>query len=142
MENIFSVPVLPIEWYIDVEKNRKTKALEASAGNQEELQVYEMVNIHNKCIFDALNDAFDYNRPFGIEGPQLPWSTKLRDLSYCLPQVDTILFKTKEKVLSWCKVKAGCICDSESAPATETVNTVRMQKEEKLACILIGEVWC
>lgn len=28
----------------------------------------ELEHIHNKAIFDALNEALDYHRPFGIVG--------------------------------------------------------------------------
>jgi hypothetical protein len=34
----------------------------------------EWENIHNKAIFDALNEALDYARPFSLKGPPLPWS--------------------------------------------------------------------
>ena len=42
----------------------------------------EWENIHNKAIFDALNEAFDSFRPFGLKGPPLPWSRNTRTLTF------------------------------------------------------------
>ena len=34
----------------------------------------EWENIHNKVLFDAVNEALDNFRPYGLRGPPLPWS--------------------------------------------------------------------
>jgi hypothetical protein len=34
----------------------------------------EWENIHNKVIFDAINEALDNFRPYGLRGPPMPWS--------------------------------------------------------------------
>lgn len=34
----------------------------------------EWENIHNKVIFDAINEALDNYRPYGLRGPPMPWS--------------------------------------------------------------------
>jgi len=34
----------------------------------------EWENIHNKVVFDAINEALDGCRPYGLKGPPLPWS--------------------------------------------------------------------
>lgn len=33
----------------------------------------ELEHIHNKVLYDALNEALDYFRPFGLNGYPLPW---------------------------------------------------------------------
>jgi len=40
--------------------------------NQSMLAEWE--NIHNKVLFDAVNDALDEFRPYGLKGPPSPWS--------------------------------------------------------------------
>ena len=40
--------------------------------NKSMLQEWE--NIHNKVIFDAINEALDNFRPYGLKGPPMPWS--------------------------------------------------------------------
>jgi hypothetical protein len=40
----------------------------------------ELEHIHNKVVFDALNEALDQFRPYGLKGQPFPWrvdSTKL-----------------------------------------------------------------
>jgi len=34
----------------------------------------EWENIHNKVLFDVINEALDNFRPYGLRGPPLPWS--------------------------------------------------------------------
>ena len=34
----------------------------------------EWENIHNKVIFDGINEALDNYRPYGLRGPPMPWS--------------------------------------------------------------------
>jgi hypothetical protein len=151
IDNIMSQPVLPIEWYIDIEKNRKDKTPENNQSFTEEQQLSEMINIHNKCIYDALNDALDYFKPLGIKGPPLPWSTKTRDLGSKKAQVEAIFAGAKEKVIQWCRVNAGCIMPAnllistpeqlrlaESGLAVNYLNSIR---EERLVYILTGEVY-
>ena len=41
----------------------------------------EWENIHNKVIFDAINEALDGYRPYGLKGPPLPWSKQTRTLT-------------------------------------------------------------
>jgi hypothetical protein len=42
----------------------------------------EWENIHNKVIFDAINEALDGFRPYGLKGPPMPWSKQTRTLTY------------------------------------------------------------
>jgi len=41
----------------------------------------EWENIHNKVVFDAVNEALDGYRPYGLKGPPLPWSKQTRALT-------------------------------------------------------------
>jgi len=41
----------------------------------------EWENIHNKVVFDAVNEALDGYRPYGLKGPPLPWSKQIRALT-------------------------------------------------------------
>jgi len=38
----------------------------------------EADHIHNKAIFDAVNEAMNLVRPYGKNGEPLPWSNKPR----------------------------------------------------------------
>jgi hypothetical protein len=61
----------------------------------------EWSNIHNKCVFDTINDALDYYRPYGIRGPPLPWSKQTRELTFrngSVSSIKEILAAVKAKV--------------------------------------------
>jgi len=40
--------------------------------------VAESEHIHNKAIFDAVNEALNFYRPYGARGEPMPWSCKSR----------------------------------------------------------------
>jgi hypothetical protein len=42
--------------------------------------VAESTHIHNKAIFDSLNESLMKFRPYGIQGEPMPWSNKNRRL--------------------------------------------------------------
>ena len=54
--------------------------IEGKEVNKSVLQEWE--NIHNKVLFDAVNEALDNYRPYGLRGPPLPWSQSTRTLTY------------------------------------------------------------
>ena len=64
----------------------------------------EWENIHNKAIFDAVNEALDGLRPYGLKGPPLPWSKQSRALTYKngepteIPKIKT---RIENKIIGW-----------------------------------------
>ena len=71
-----------------------------------------MENIHNKAIFDAVNEALDGFRPYGLRGPPLPWSKQNKTLTFKFGKEETfdyLLQKVKYRVLDWSHVNAGTI---------------------------------
>ena len=74
--------------------------------------VAEMENIHNKAIFDAVNEALDGFRPYGLRGPPLPWSKQNKTLTFKFGKEETadyLLQKVKFKVLEWSHINAGIL---------------------------------
>jgi hypothetical protein len=49
-----------------------------------------MENIHNKAIFDAVNEAMDGMRPYGLRGPPLPWSKQNKTLTFKFGKEETL----------------------------------------------------
>lgn len=71
-----------------------------------------MENIHNKAVFDAVNEALDGFRPYGLKGPPLPWSKQSKTLTFKFGKEETIDFllqKVKFKVLEWAHINAGLL---------------------------------
>jgi hypothetical protein len=71
----------------------------------------ESVHIHNKSVFDSLNESLLKFRPYGIQGEPMPWSTKNRRLQTRVDanSVDTerLFFMVKQDVLRWAQTFAG-----------------------------------
>ena len=69
-----------------------------------------MENIHNKAIFDGLNEALDGMRPYGLKGPPVPWSRQGKALTFKFGSVESInelLSEAEKRVCDWAQFKAG-----------------------------------
>lgn len=74
--------------------------------------IAELENIHNKAIFDAINEALDGMRPYGLKGPPLPWSNQNKILTFKYGKEETFNFlikKVNDKVKDWSSIQAGII---------------------------------
>ena len=81
-------PVLSVELYLDIERKKDYVLLADSLSDingsysvdqkpeliENQSMLAEWENIHNKVLFDAVNDALDEFRPYGLKGPPAPWS--------------------------------------------------------------------
>jgi hypothetical protein len=99
-----------------------------------------MENIHNKAIFDAVNEAMDGFRPYGLRGPPLPWSKQSKTLTFKYGKEETLDFllsKVKYKVLEWAHINAGTLGVDGMSPRSK--DRLELIREDKLAKILIQE---
>ncbi len=79
-----------MDLYLDIERNKeKVQIIENPLPdgvefeeNDNKSMMAEWENIHNKVIFDAINEALDNFRPYGLRGPPMPWSQQTRTLTY------------------------------------------------------------
>ena len=67
-----------------------------------ETVIAESEHIHNKMVFDSINETLDQFRPYGKEGVPMPWSTKTRKL-----RTDEIL--DFEKIFEIVKHDVSCM---------------------------------
>jgi hypothetical protein len=83
--------ILPLDLYLTLEKRRKeVRELQleqnnerSGAGTQTEMLrilIAECEHIHNKVLFDCINDSLLQFKPYGKEGEPLPWGRKNRRL--------------------------------------------------------------
>lgn len=66
-----------------------------------------MENIHNKAIFDGMNEALDGMRPYGLRGPPILWSKQSKMLTFKYgnaTSLDDLLNDAKSKVMNWSKL--------------------------------------
>lgn len=113
-----SFPILPIDLYLDIERQREEKQiqmLQELGGSDIDLEssvMQESTHIHNKSIFDALNESLMKFRPYGIQGEPMPWSNKNRRLQTKVDtnSVDTerLFFMVKQDVMRWAQTFSGC----------------------------------
>jgi len=80
--------------------------------------ISEADHIHNKAIFDCVNEALNNARPYGISGEPMPWSCKPRknvfvhiedSMESVLKTLEKVLQDVKDKLLSWASTYAGTI---------------------------------
>ncbi len=73
----------------------------------------EAQHIHNKIIFDCVNEGLNMVRPYGSGGEPMPWSRKPRKnvmfMIESLDDLDLILQQVKQTVVSWARTKAGTL---------------------------------
>ncbi len=72
-------PILPVELYLDIERQRE-EAMVAAHAQPDSSLIAESEHIHNKAVFDSLNESLSKFRPYGLSGDPMPWSTKQRRL--------------------------------------------------------------
>ena len=134
---IVTPPILPLELYIAIESQRKINSIEAlPEDNKQRKAIEEWSNIHNKCVFDTINDVLDYYRPYGLKGLPLPWSKKIKELTYKygfanISEKILILVKSHVLALANCKIPLAELSDEKE---------VDKARKDKLEAVLYSEV--
>ena len=78
---------------------------------------------YSRLMFEVVNEAFNYFRPFGFDGLPDPWSSKL-NLIYGESRIENLALKAKKLVNIWQNVKIG-IFSGISCEEHEKVEKVR-----------------
>jgi hypothetical protein len=80
--------------------------------------------VHNKAIFDSINEGINIFRPyFIINGQPYPWSQSEKALTYYFIRedcVDELLEKVELEVLRWCSGLCGLIVPEACQPIQRT----------------------
>ena len=131
-ENIaLKQPVLNLDLYLDIERNKEEKRLteaanrkiikhlETSNDNQEsgtdddEAQV-EFEQIHRKMLFDCINESINKYRPYGEEGVPMPWTSSTRRLcSNDILNFEKVFNGIKDSLFKWASARSGVMPSSE-----------------------------
>lgn len=117
--------ILNVDLYLTLEKAREDilhEAIEAARKEQERLAssedeltelVAESEHIHNKAVFDCVNEALNLFRPYGLRGEPMPWSSKSRRNAMFLSDSDSaltsVLIRVRKTVVSWASTRAGIL---------------------------------
>lgn len=72
----------------------------------------ESDHIHNKAIFDAVNEGLNLVRPYGRLGEPMPWSMRARKNFFPYANendLEKVLDNVKKCILEWANIQAGQI---------------------------------
>jgi len=136
--------ILNVDLYLTLEKAREDilhEAIEAARKEQERMasqedEVSELVaeseHIHNKAIFDAVNEALNFFRPYGPRGEPMPWSSKSRKnglfLSDSEEALNAVLAQVRGKLFQWANSRAG-VLPLEHLLASSNESTRHIEEE-------------
>lgn len=119
--------ILNVQLYLTLEKARENVIKDAlqqireaanSGGENIDLDenlselLSESDHIHNKAIFDAVNEALNHVRPYGEYGEPMPWSSRPRKNHFPYASekdLEHVLESVKETLVGWVSTGAGQI---------------------------------
>jgi len=90
-------PILPLQLYNDQGTSIKNT----------------YISIHNKAIFNSINEALNLIRPYGLNGEPMIWNSQSRLLFKELKDHNIIVRNVKNMVLDWASFEAGTLPKSE-----------------------------
>jgi hypothetical protein len=85
---------------------RQSKTIDTEMGEM----LSESDHIHNKAIFDAINESMKNIRPYGFAGEPMPWTNMPRRNHFVLPgtnQLSNIVSKVTTQVKEWVQVSSA-----------------------------------
>lgn len=147
--------ILNVQLYLTLEKAKENlihetieairKASQSNALDEDMADLMsEAQHIHNKVIFDCVNESLNMVRPFGSQGEPMPWSRKHRkNLIYMYEgaeDLDLVLLQVKNTVLHWAKVRAGALPLPGSQKKAEEDPQIAHARERALALMLAQEL--
>jgi Domain of unknown function (DUF4378)/IQ calmodulin-binding motif len=128
IEKFPNIRILPLHLYLDLEK-------ESNINNQ----IQEAQHIHNKMIFDVVNESLFKK---GKKPQPMPWSFDLRTLKGFSVDIEKIIDKVVEEIKELSRVRAGKVPKieffSNSDEAEEDI--IQQLREEQLSSILAVEI--
>jgi len=141
-------PIIPEAVFMQVEKKRE---LMRKGGNElvpmkegckkAPLSLAECEKIHNRAIFDSVNEALNLIRPYGLNGEPTQWSLQQRILFKSITDPNIITRNIKNMVLDWASFEVGTL------PKPEFLTNGRFDedyfaevREKRLANMLAQEV--
>ncbi|CAD8190775.1 unnamed protein product [Paramecium octaurelia] len=108
----------------------------------------ELEHIHNKVLYDALNEALDYYRPFGLNGYPLPWIKQPLELIQRNKKQETLsqIFQGAiAQVTDWASCLVGLIIDKPDSPFPKILmldqEYLNQIKEERMIRMLNQEIY-
>jgi hypothetical protein len=96
-------PIIPLSIYLDIEETK------VPINKDSKVNLRKCQKIHNKAVFDAVNEALNLIRPYGISGEPLPWSLQQRILFKSITDPNIITRNIKNMILDWISFQVGTL---------------------------------
>lgn len=85
------IAVLHLDLYLQIEKPRKIRNQNAYDSESDPLKrklLQEGEHIHNKALFDAVNESLVQFWRYDKDGEPMPWSSKVRKLKFPFEEME------------------------------------------------------
>eukprot|EP00347_Sterkiella_histriomuscorum_P007962 403346899 len=144
--------VLPLDLYLRLERRRKESRerelndTQSTNMTQQQLQdrnfLAECEHIHNKVLFDCINDSLLQFKPYGKDGMPLPWSRQNRRLKPIEEFTIEEMFEiVKHDLFRWAIMQAGTLPRREFVYNNLFDDELFAEiREKKLATLLAREM--
>ncbi|CAK60514.1 unnamed protein product (macronuclear) [Paramecium tetraurelia] len=118
----------PLSDHIFIEfENQRLQELDLN--DQIAFTIRELEHIHNKAIFDASNEALNYERPYFLNsGIVYPWQ-KINQRIFMPNQLEQILEQSKKKVIDWSSFLCGFLPLEENEKVKEEKQQIIEEKK-------------
>lgn len=90
-------PIVSLDVYLEAERNRGDKKRSKKEPGRNPM-LGEFEQIHNKAVFDSVNEALNLIRPYGLNGEPMPWSRQQRILFKSITDPNIIIRNIKNMV--------------------------------------------
>ena len=105
----------------------------------------QITHIHNKLLFDCVNEALDMKRPFCLSGPPPSWKKSKRKIffkKHSPDKIDELFRQVEDMVVEWGLFMCGFIKDKADLFLPYEINeeTLEQIREEGLSKMLTLEV--
>jgi len=135
-------PIIPLSMYLDLEKRSEKKSANRKSENSEIQFIEECFHIHDKAIFDSVNEALNLIRPYGLNGEPMPWSAQGRILFKSIADPKIIIRNIKNMVLDWASFELGTLPKKEFLTNGKFDEDYFSEvREKQLATLLAQEVF-
>lgn len=129
------LPGLQFEVYYEEDEERESKRVQF---------LKSIMHIHNKALFDGMNEYLDTLRPFGIWGKPFPWK-RVSEFEHSTTdkEKENKLQKSTEKVIEYCSYVCGLLVDKEESlvgNARLSEDYLQQIKEDRLSRMLATEL--
>ncbi|CAD8051418.1 unnamed protein product [Paramecium sonneborni] len=116
----------PIDQVIFAKFEQYRVELNNKENYQQINQGYQFENIHNKAIFDACNEALNYQRPYYLnQGQPYPWEKLENQVIIKKDFLPKIFSNTENKIIKWSKTLGGFL-------PIDNLNQISIEKQEIL----------